>query len=114
MLHSRSIWWRPRWFQPVSTVYPYSSRVRSGHLDARAEEELTRRVRFYGLVDLEEQQAIDLYATEAEALRVLADIVGDEPEWAKPTPGLDPGTPSLRVKSSALAGCAPEWLEVAA
>jgi hypothetical protein len=32
---------------------------------------------------------------------------------AKPTPGLEPGTPSLRVNSGALAGSEVEWLEVA-
>ena len=38
-------------------------------------------MRFHGLADLGSQEAIELFAAEGEAVRVLAEIIGDEPEW---------------------------------
>lgn len=52
-----------------------------GHLDFDPERRLTSAVRFYGLVDVEDEEAIELYARQDEAERALAEILGDEPEW---------------------------------
>ncbi len=38
-------------------------------------------MRFFGLVDLSVLEAIELYATRAEAEQVLAQVLADEPEW---------------------------------
>jgi hypothetical protein len=39
-------------------------------------------VRLYGLVSADTGSVVDFYATEEEAETVLAEAVGDEPEWA--------------------------------
>jgi hypothetical protein len=42
---------------------------------------LTTGLSFYGLVDLESDEAIDLFVDEGGADHVLAEILSDEPEW---------------------------------
>lgn len=36
---------------------------------------------FWGLASRELDEAIELYATHAQAERALADVLADEPEW---------------------------------
>jgi hypothetical protein len=38
-------------------------------------------VLFYGLVDLDHNEAIDLFVDHEKAVRALADCVRDEPDW---------------------------------
>ena len=38
-------------------------------------------MRFYGVVVLESHEAIELFAAEGEAVGVLPEILGDEPDW---------------------------------
>ena len=36
---------------------------------------------FYGLADARLEEAVDLYATRAQAEETLAQVLADEPEW---------------------------------
>ncbi len=38
-------------------------------------------MRFYGLIELERAEAVELYATRTEAESALAEALIDEPEW---------------------------------
>jgi tetratricopeptide (TPR) repeat protein len=50
-------------------------------LDARPRRLFNSEVLFYGLVDLDHNEAIDLFVDHEKAVRALADCVRDEPDW---------------------------------
>ena len=54
---------------------------RKSHLVSGSSVRLTRRVRFFGLVDLSLVEAIELFVRREDAEQTLAGLLHDEPEW---------------------------------